>query len=134
MKTIPSSPSHTLMISSLPDIALILTTSPNSLSDSEIAHLAKFGTLVAENMEKHQDDPITTLLSLITRHVAMASPEQNLPAALLAIYSLRLGDLGKSCSELSRQKARLTSLAISRKNTRTPKTTPTEQPPSQECH
>lgn len=134
METTPSSPSRTMMINCLPETAWLLVTSRSSLNACGKRRLENFGTLVAENMERHPGDPITTLLYLITRPVNGQTLERlELAVALLAIYSLRHGATDASCSELLHQIAQLTSLATSQKNTHTSRITKIELPPLLAC-
>lgn len=135
MKTTPFLPSRTQMINSLPEIASILARSPYSLSACDKNRLYRFGTLVAENTENNPDDPITTLLSLTIRTARTALlGNDHVAAVLIAIYSARHGDTDKSCSEHSHQKAQLTSLVTSAKNTHMLKITKTASPLSRACH
>jgi len=134
MQRTPFSPSRMMMINSLPEIAYLLAISPCSLNVSAQKRLAKFGTLVAENMEKNRDDPITTLLYSTIQAAITNKPETiNLPVALLAIYSLRHGGTEASCSELYHQTAQLMSLVTSLKNTPNRNATKDASLPSQEC-
>lgn len=134
MKAMPSLLSPTETTISLQAIAYCLITCRPLLSDYEKELTTDFVIMLAANMVKSQDGPITISPSLTTLDAITQLHVQNeLYAVMNALKSKIPGDMDKSYSVLSRNNPPNTSQDTQQKTTQQPRTTQTGIPLSIVC-
>lgn len=134
MTTTASLLSRSETIVSLTTLVFLLERFHSSLSAYEKAQLVKFAILLAESMEKEQDDHTITLPCSTIRDAYTVQPEQTIVrAAKTALYSLLPGGRAKFYSEHSNKHPQTTLQDMSPKNTQYPKIMGTESHLSSEC-